>query len=130
MEEIQDTLENNKKIRAMVLPSPTYEGVVMDIARLKKVTEKYNVILIVDEAHGAHFPFHEYFPKSAIDCGGDIVIQSTHKTLPAMTQTALLASVHGQDHPGSNIGYAVRLRIFQSVLYFDGFRGIFGSLYE
>ena len=74
----------------MVLPSPTYEGVVMDIARLKKVTEKYNVILIVDEAHGAHFPFHEYFPKSAIDCGGDIVIQSTHKTLPAMTQTALL----------------------------------------
>ena len=90
IKEIQDILENNKKIRAMVLPSPTYEGVVMDIARLKKVTEKYNVILIVDEAHGAHFPFHEYFPKSAIDCGGDIVIQSTHKTLPAMTQTALL----------------------------------------
>ncbi len=46
--------------------------------------------MIVDEAHGAHFPFHEYFPESAIHCGGDIVIQSTHKTLPAMTQTALL----------------------------------------
>lgn len=90
MEDIRNTLAINKNIRAVVLPSPTYEGVVMDIARLKKITEEYDVILIVDEAHGAHFPFHEYFPESAIHCGGDIVIQSTHKTLPAMTQTALL----------------------------------------
>ena len=90
MERIRETLEKHPDIRAVVLPSPTYEGVVMDIARLKQTTERYDTALIVDEAHGAHFPFHTYFPESAIKCGADIVIQSTHKTLPAMTQTALL----------------------------------------
>ena len=44
----------------------------------------------MDEAHGAHFCFSDYFPKSAVACGADVVIQSTHKTLPAMTQTALI----------------------------------------
>lgn len=90
MERIRETLEKHPDIRAVVLPSPTYEGVVMDIARLKQTTKRYDTVLIVDEAHGAHFPFHTYFPESAVKCGADIVIQSTHKTLPAMTQTALL----------------------------------------
>ena len=44
----------------------------------------------MDEAHGAHFRFSEYFPVSAADLGADIVIQSFHKTLPSMTQTAVL----------------------------------------
>lgn len=44
----------------------------------------------MDEAHGAHFPFHDFFPESALYSGGDIVIQSLHKTLPSLTQTALL----------------------------------------
>ena len=46
--------------------------------------------MIVDEAHGAHLIFHEYFPDSAAQCGADFVIQSTHKTLPSFTQTAVL----------------------------------------
>lgn len=47
-------------------------------------------ILIVDEAHGAHFKFDNYFPTSAVELGADIVIESIHKTLPAMTQTSIL----------------------------------------
>ena len=90
IEEIKEVLKAHREIKAVVLPSPTYEGVVMDIEKLRKATEPYQVFLIVDEAHGAHFPFHDFFPKSAIECGADLVIQSTHKTLPAMTQTALL----------------------------------------
>ena len=50
----------------------------------------YDIPLIVDEAHGAHFIYHEAFPESAVSTGADIVIQSLHKTLPAMTQTGLL----------------------------------------
>lgn len=87
---IQNILKENPDIKAVVLPSPTYEGVVMDIEKLKRVMEPYEAVLIVDEAHGAHFIFHNYFPKSAVECGADIVIQSTHKTLPSITQTALL----------------------------------------
>ena len=56
----------------------------------------HNASLIVDEAHGAHLGFHPYFPESAVRCGADVVVQSTHKTLPAMTQTALLHNVSGR----------------------------------
>ena len=55
---------------------------------------EYDIPLIVDEAHGAHFIYHEAFPESAASTGADIVIQSLHKTLPAMTQTGLLAFMH------------------------------------
>lgn len=46
--------------------------------------------MIMDEAHGAHFGFHPYFPKNSNTLGADIVIHSLHKTLPSLTQTALL----------------------------------------
>lgn len=89
-ETVQKKLKEDPDIKAVVLTSPTYEGVVSDIAAVKEVLRPYNVPLIVDEAHGAHFIFHEYFPRSATECGADLVIQSTHKTLPAFTQTAVL----------------------------------------
>ena len=50
-------------IKAVVITSPTYDGVVSDIERISEVVHKYGIPLIVDEAHGAHFGFHEYFPK-------------------------------------------------------------------
>ena len=74
----------------MVLVSPTYEGRVSDIEGISDVLHRNNIPLIVDEAHGAHFIYHEAFPESAANSGADIVIQSLHKTLPAFTQTGLL----------------------------------------
>ncbi len=88
--EIDEILKAYPQIKAVLITSPTYEGVVSDIAALKEVTSKYQIPLIVDEAHGAHFVFHDFFPKSAVECGADLVIQSAHKTLPSFTQTALL----------------------------------------
>lgn len=88
--ELEEIIKKHQDIRAVIFPSPTYEGVVMDVQGIKEITEKAGIVLIVDEAHGAHFMFHDYFPDSAIKCGADLVIQSTHKTLPSMTQTALL----------------------------------------
>lgn len=76
--------------KVVFITSPTYEGVVSDIARIAKEVHKREGLLIVDEAHGAHLGFHKAFPKSAITEGADLVIQSMHKTLPSLTQTALL----------------------------------------
>ncbi|MCL1883606.1 MAG: aminotransferase class I/II-fold pyridoxal phosphate-dependent enzyme [Defluviitaleaceae bacterium] len=70
--------------------SPTYEGFVSDIKSIAKEVHKHGGILIVDEAHGAHFSFHEYFPKNALSQGADIVVNSLHKTLPAMSGCAVL----------------------------------------
>ena len=88
--EIKEVLEQEKNISAVVITSPTYDGVVSDVKLIAEIVHQYNIPLIVDEAHGAHFAFDDRFPESAVLAGADIVINSTHKTLPAMTQTALL----------------------------------------
>lgn len=74
----------------VLITSPTYEGIVSDVAAIAGVCHENNAVLIVDEAHGAHFTFHRDFPKAAMECGADIVIESLHKTLPCYTQTAIL----------------------------------------
>ena len=89
-EQVEAVIKEEKMIKAMVLVSPTYEGRVSDIREISDVLHQYDIPLIVDEAHGAHFIYHEAFPESAVSTGADIVIQSLHKTLPAMTQTGLL----------------------------------------
>ena len=89
-EQIENIITKETSIKAMVLVSPTYEGRVSDIEGISDVLHRNNIPLIVDEAHGAHFIYHEAFPESAANSGADIVIQSLHKTLPAFTQTGLL----------------------------------------
>ena len=73
-----------------VMTSPTYEGICSDIAEISAVCRRHGVRLLVDEAHGAHFPFHNAFPANAVSCGADCAVVSLHKTMPALTQTALL----------------------------------------
>lgn len=84
---------DEEKCQALFLTSPTYEGVVSDIGTICDLAHKKQIPVIVDEAHGAHLGLwggDGYFPESAIKKGADIVIQSLHKTLPSMTQTAIL----------------------------------------
>ncbi len=87
---VERICEKNQDARAVVITSPTYEGILSDIKGIAKVVHKYGMYLIVDEAHGAHLPFVDELPKSAVSLKADIVVQSLHKTLPALTQTAVL----------------------------------------
>jgi len=94
---IECALAENSNVKAVFITSPTYEGVVSDIVAISCIAKKHGVVLIVDEAHGAHFAFSRYFPKTALELGADIVVQSLHKTLPALTQTAMLHVGQGFD---------------------------------
>lgn len=85
---VEKALNEYPDIKLCVLTSPTYEGVVSNISAISKILHEKNIPLAVDEAHGAHLGFSEYFPKGAIKSGADCVIHSTHKTLPCLTQTA------------------------------------------
>lgn len=87
---VERCLSDNPEIGAVLITSPTYDGIVSDIKRIAEIAHEHKIPLIVDEAHGAHFCFSEYFPVSAAELGADIVIHSLHKTLPSMTQTSLL----------------------------------------
>ncbi|MDR1531809.1 MAG: aminotransferase class I/II-fold pyridoxal phosphate-dependent enzyme [Clostridiales bacterium] len=83
-------LREHPEAKAVVITSPTYEGLCSDVKEIARIVHEQGGILIVDEAHGAHFGFYSCFPRSAAVLGADIVVQSLHKTLPVMTQAAVL----------------------------------------
>lgn len=87
---IKEALNQHKDAKGVLIVSPTYEGIVSDIQAIADIVHQYDKILIVDEAHGAHFILGDAFPRSSIQQGADLVIHSMHKTLPALGQSALL----------------------------------------
>ncbi len=104
-------MRDNPEVKGMYLTSPTFEGVVTDISEIAKLLHEHNKVLLVDEAHGAHFCCIPGFPKTALSMGADIVVQSLHKTLPSPTQTAI---VHIQGSRISQERMRLALNAFQS----------------
>lgn len=88
-DKITADLINIKGVKAVIVTSPSYEGIVSDIKELKRVCEKNGAYLIVDEAHGALYPFSDKLPQSAVNIA-DFTIQSLHKTAGGLNPTALL----------------------------------------
>ena len=118
----QEDVENllDESIEAVFITSPTYEGKCSDIRGIANACHKRGIPLIVDAAHGAHFGFGKEYdkdgeyksvPQNAINLGADIVIHSVHKTLPSMTQTAL---VHIAENPALADEVKKYLRIYQT----------------
>ena len=89
-EQISGVLEEIPDLGAVLIVSPTYEGRIADVSAIADIVHEKRIPLIVDEAHGAHLGLAEGFAKNSCQAGADLVIHSVHKTLPAMTQTALL----------------------------------------
>ncbi|TAG97694.1 MAG: aminotransferase class I/II-fold pyridoxal phosphate-dependent enzyme [Oscillatoriales cyanobacterium] len=83
-------LKQHPDAKAVMVVYPTYHGVCGDLRAIAKITHQYNIPLLVDEAHGAHFNFHPNLPESALSAGADLTVQSIHKTLGAMTQASML----------------------------------------
>lgn len=107
-EDVEKALKDYPEIEAVMITSPTFDGVVSDVAKIAKIAHAYGKPLIVDEAHGAHFGFHKYFPENSVKLGADIVIHSLHKTLPSYTQTALL-------HVNGDLVNREKLRMFLQI---------------
>ncbi|MHB8063315.1 MAG: aminotransferase class I/II-fold pyridoxal phosphate-dependent enzyme [Ruminiclostridium sp.] len=87
---IEQALCKNPDVVAVLITRPNYYGICSDIEEISNIVHSHNKLLIVDEAHGAHFAFSQQLPTSALQHGADICIQSAHKTLPAVTQGAYL----------------------------------------
>jgi len=90
IKEIKIAIENDSDIKYVFLTSPNYYGLVANVKGISNYLHEKGILLIVDQAHGSHFIQSNLLPKSAIKNGGDIVIESVHKTLPAINQSALL----------------------------------------
>ncbi|MBO5446535.1 aminotransferase class I/II-fold pyridoxal phosphate-dependent enzyme [bacterium] len=87
---VEELLAANDDVSMVWITNPTYEGVVSDIASIAKVCKKYNVPLIVDEAHGCLWNFNEKLPTTSLKLGADIVVHSLHKTGGSMSQSSML----------------------------------------
>lgn len=90
VENIERQLKKHGDIKAVVVTYPTYYGIAYDLKEIREVVDKYDKILLVDEAHGAHLGLSQDLPPTALSCGADGAVQSTHKTLPSFTQSSML----------------------------------------
>ncbi|MEH1777436.1 MAG: aminotransferase class I/II-fold pyridoxal phosphate-dependent enzyme [Nostoc sp.] len=87
---LQSALQQHPDAKAVLTVYPTYYGVCGDLSAIANITHQYNIPLLVDEAHGAHFTFHPKLPTPALVAGADLTVQSIHKVLGAMTQASML----------------------------------------
>ncbi|WP_041580201.1 aminotransferase class I/II-fold pyridoxal phosphate-dependent enzyme [Bacillus sp. 1NLA3E] len=89
-EAVQAAIKKYPNAKALIVTYPNYYGMVYELGRIIRLAHGHNIPVLVDEAHGAHFIAGEPFPSSAVTFGADVVIQSAHKTLPAMTMGSFL----------------------------------------
>ena len=83
----KEIIENHPT--AVYLTNPDYLGNLLDIKSLASVCKKHNVLLAIDNAHGAYLRFLES-SLHPIDLGADLCCDSAHKTLPVLTGGAYL----------------------------------------
>ena len=95
-EAVREACRLHPEAKALLLVSPTYYGVASDVRAIAEIVHEAGMALLVDEAHGAHLAFSDDLPESAIAAGADLVAQSTHKLLGAMTQASLLLLREGR----------------------------------
>lgn len=108
---VRDAIHQHPDARAVLVTSPTYHGICSDLAAIAEVVHAAGMVLLVDEAHGAHFAFHEQLPQTAMAAGADAAVQSTHKMLGSLTQTSML---HVQGPRLDRVRLRKRLQALQS----------------
>ena len=90
-------LDNNTDAKGIIVTYPNYYGICGNLKYIIEQGRKYGMKILVDSAHGCHFGVHEKLPESAVKLGADMIVTSTHKTLPSLTQSAYLHVNNGQD---------------------------------
>jgi lysine decarboxylase len=96
-ESLELALADSPGAVGVIVVSPTYYGAVADVSLLAEVAHSWDVPLIVDEAWGSHFPFHDALPEHALAAGADLVLSGTHKIVGSLGQSAMLHLAHGSE---------------------------------
>jgi arginine/lysine/ornithine decarboxylase len=92
---IQKYVEAHPDAKALFLVYPTYYGACSDLKSIIDYAHSKNIVVMVDQAHGAHFSFSSRLPKSAAELGADVTVVSTHKTGGSLSQSAMLLHNEG-----------------------------------
>jgi len=108
-QQVEEALANDPEIGVVYLTSPNMEGLVADYPAIRQACQPGNVLLIVDEAHGAHFYFNKSMPVGALKSGADATVCSVHKTLGALSASALINVSINSRLPASKVQDAYHL---------------------
>lgn len=95
-ETVECAIKKCPSAKALLLVSPNYYGVAADVEKISQLVHAAGMLLLVDEAHGAHLQFSDELPTSAMEAGADVAAQSTHKILGSLTQTSMLMLRRGR----------------------------------
>ncbi|HOJ10166.1 MAG TPA: aminotransferase class I/II-fold pyridoxal phosphate-dependent enzyme [Clostridiales bacterium] len=87
---VKKAIKYNPDTKAVFIINPTYFGTVSDLRAIIRLCHRHNIAVLVDEAHGSHFPFHPDFPDGAMALGADMSTVSIHKTGGSLTQSSAL----------------------------------------
>lgn len=90
VDQVKAMIKLHPDAKAIFIINPTYFGVTSDLRKIIKICHRHNIAVLVDEAHGAHFPFHPYLPDCAMKLGADLSTASLHKTAGSLTQSSAL----------------------------------------
>ena len=108
-DQIKEALDRYPEAKAVFITSPTYNGIVPELAKIVDLCHRKGKIVMVDEAHGPHLIFNRNLPQPAVSAGADLCVQSTHKILSAMSQGSVL-------HCNSNLVDVNRVKKVVSML--------------
>jgi arginine/lysine/ornithine decarboxylase len=108
-EQVEKMLQENKDVGLVWITNPTYEGVMSDIGAIAKVCRKYDVPLVVDEAHACLWYFSDKLPTGALELGADAVLHSLHKTGGSMSQSSMMHIAHNSKLDVSAVEKALKL---------------------
>jgi arginine/lysine/ornithine decarboxylase len=89
-EDVEAMFRTNPDCKGVMVVSPTYYGICSDLRGIAEVCHRYNAVLMVDEAHGAHMYFSDQLPEGALAQGADMCAQSIHKVTGSLTQSSML----------------------------------------
>ena len=95
-EEARAAIDRHPEAKVLFLTSPNYYGLCADLERIIPYAHERGLIVLVDEAHGPHLRFHRDLPRSAVEIGADLCVQSTHKIIGGMTQASMLHARSGR----------------------------------
>lgn len=90
MADVKKAMDENPDAKAILVNNPTYYGICSDLRQIVKLAHERGMYVLVDEAHGTHFYFHEELPVSAMEAGADMAAVSMHKTGGSLTQSSIL----------------------------------------
>lgn len=108
-EDVENLLKNNNDVAMVWITNPTYEGVISDVKSISEICKRYNVPLIVDEAHGCLWKFNNDLPPSSLELGADAVVHSLHKTGGSMSQSSMLHISENSNLDACKIEKALKL---------------------